>query len=411
MGRHQPGAARRDSGSESRSESHGEADDEPHREAGDDETGDDETGGAAAEPLMQLPLSARVAAVVGLGSLVAVAACTRGAAAGQPSGGRLDRAAVAALVAELRADERRDLKGVVVVIDGAVAAEEYFNGDNPDTLHDIRSAGKSITSLAVGIAIDRGLIPGVDARLSTLLPDPPAPDKAEIRLEDVLTMRSGLDADDENAESAGNEDRMDAAPDWLAFALRVPMKDRPGSTYSYASVNAFLAGAVVERASGGPLDEFARRHLFEPLGIAKTEWRRGPNNRTAGQGNLRLRLRDFARIGEVVLQDGAVETPQGRRQIVSRAWIRRSLEGIVPIAFRDPYADAYGYMWYFKQHTVGDRAIPVYFASGNGGNKIYVVPTHRMVVAITSSAYGRGYGQRRSQDILLRLLAATKAGP
>jgi CubicO group peptidase (beta-lactamase class C family) len=345
--------------------------------------------------------------IAGFAGLV-VMLSMREATAGQSSSAPVDRAAIAAMVAELRADEHRDLNGVLISIDGAIALEEYFNGERPDTLHDIRSAGKSVTSLAVGIAIDRGLITGVDARLPMLLSGPVAPDKVQIRLEDLLTMRSGLDADDENEQSPGNENRMDGAPDWLTFALQVPMKDAPGRTYSYASVNAFLAGAIVERATGGPLDEFAMRHLFEPLGITKTEWRRGPNNRTAGQGNLRMRLRDMARIGEMVLREGTVLTPQGERRIVSSAWIRRSLTGLVPIAFRDPYADAYGYMWYLKQHTIGNRTVTVHFASGNGGNKIYVVPAYRMVVAITSSAYGRGYGQPRSQAILLRVLTAMR---
>ena len=147
-----------------------------------------------------------------------------------------------------------------------------------------------------------------------LLSGPLAPDKEQIRLDDLLTMRSGLDADDESEQSAGHENRMDGAPDWLTFALQIPMKVAPGRTYSYASVNAFLAGAIVERATGGPLDEFATRHLFEPLGIAKTEWRRGPNNRTAGQGNLRMRLRDMARVGEIVLREGIVRTPRGERR-------------------------------------------------------------------------------------------------
>jgi CubicO group peptidase (beta-lactamase class C family) len=342
--------------------------------------------------------------------IIIIVVGTPGSATGGPPAAsvRIDRAALASLITELRADERRDLNGVFVSIDGATALEEYFNGEGSDTLHDMRSAGKSITSLAVGIAIDRGLIRGVDVPLTTLLPEPAAPDKARIKLEDVLTMRSGLDADDEVAESAGNEDKMDGAPDWLTFALMVPMKDTPGRTYTYSSVNAFLAGAVVERASGGPLDVFATKHLFEPLGITKTEWRRGPNNRTAGQGNLRMRLRDMARIGEMVLHEGTIGTGKSSRRVVSGGWIQRSLTGITPIAARDPYADSYGYMWYLKQHKVGARDVAVHFASGNGGNKIYVIPSLRMVVAITSSAYGRGYGQRRSQEILLRVLAAAR---
>lgn len=352
-------------------------------------------------------------AILLIASIAVASVLARHAAGQQPRSipEKVERAALTSLIAELRADERRDLNGVFVAIDGAPVLEEYFNGETAETLHDMRSAGKSITSLAVGIAIDRGLIRGVDVPLTTLLPDPPAPDKAAIKLVDVLTMRSGLDADDDRPESPGNEDRMDDAPDWLTFALRVPMKDAPGTTYLYSSLNAFLAGAVVERASGGPLDVFATKHLFEPLGITKTEWRRGPNNRTAGQGNLRLRLRDMARIGEMVLNGGKAGSGRDARQIVSRAWIERSLTAIVPIGASDPYADAYGYMWYSKRHTIAGRAIDVHFASGNGGNKIYVIPSHRMVIAITSSAYGRGYGQRRSQDILLRILAAVPAAP
>ena len=78
------------------------------------------------------------------------------------------------------------------------------------------------------------------------------------------------------------------------------------------------------------------------------------------------------------------------------------------ISDSDPYADFYGYMWYTKAEPVGAHNVEVHFASGKRGNKIYIVPSLRMVVAVTSSAYGQSHGQRRSQDILLKILAATK---
>ena len=96
----------------------------------------------------------------------------------------------------------------------------------------------------------------------------------------------------------------------------------------------------------------------------------------------------------------------GGRRVVSERWIRASLERRVRIEDADPYADAYGYFWYARTHRIAGRDIAVSFASGNGGNKVYVVPSYDLVVAITSSAYGRGYGQRRSQAILLAVLAA-----
>jgi CubicO group peptidase (beta-lactamase class C family) len=180
------------------------------------------------------------------------------------------------------------------------------------------------------------------------------------------------------------------------------MKGVPGSKYNYCSINAFLTGAIVENASHMPLDEFARVNLFEPLGIQDYRWRHVPINRITGQGNLSITTRDMAAIGELMLNDGVMN---GQR-LVSHDWIAESLASQVAISASDPYEDFYGYMWYTKAEPIDGHNIEVHFASGNGGNKIYVVPSLQMVVAITSSAYNTNYGQRRSQDILWRILAA-----
>lgn len=314
----------------------------------------------------------------------------------------VDAPAIETLFTELRSDERRDINGVLVVRDGRIVAEAYFNGADAESLHDMRSAGKSVTSALVGIAIDRGLLAGVEQRLVELLPPGLPPDKHAITLGHLLTMRAGLDADDEDAHAPGNEDRMDESSDWLAFAYATPMKWQPGERYVYSSLSAFLAGAVVEHAAQIPLAEFAERYLFGPLGITRYEWRRGPRGEGVGQGNLRLRLRDMARFGELFLGGGVYRG----KQIVSASWVRTSRSSLVPISAVDPYADAYGFMWYVKRHEVGARPVLVHFASGNGGNKIYIVPELGAVIAITSSAYGQPYGQRRSERVLLRILAA-----
>jgi CubicO group peptidase (beta-lactamase class C family) len=120
------------------------------------------------------------------------------------------------------------------------------------------------------------------------------------------------------------------------------MRAKPGATYVYASVNAFLVGAAIEKAAGVGLQEFAVRHLFGPLGITRFRWRRGPKSEGAGQGNLMLRLRDMAKIGELVLSRGVF----AKREIVSGRWLTNSLAPLVSIASVDRYADFYGYMWY-----------------------------------------------------------------
>lgn len=316
--------------------------------------------------------------------------------------GSINGAVLRSLFQSLASDPRKDIKGVVVLRQGKLVAEAYFNGDSRDTLHDIRSATKSITATLMGIAIEHRFIGSVEDSIAAYLPGLPQDGKQEITIRDLLNMRSGLDANDADPSTPGSEDRLDESNDWMKTVYAVPMKTQPGQNYVYCSINAFLAGAIIENASKMPLDVFAKQTLFDPLGIRDYEWRHVPLGRTTGQGNLRITTRDGAKIGELFLRGGK----RGDHQIVDRRWIEKSIANQVPISAVDPYADFYGYMWYSKAERVGDHTVRVHFASGNGGNKIYIIPSLDMVVAVTSSAYGHGYGQRRSQDILLKILSA-----
>jgi CubicO group peptidase (beta-lactamase class C family) len=321
-----------------------------------------------------------------------------------PSVSGVDPSALQSLYGEMTADSHRDLKGIVIVRDGHLVSEHYFNGDSARSLHDIRSATKSVTSLLMGIAIAKGAVKSVDDPIALYLPGLPRDGKEKITIKDLLTMRSGLDADDEDPMSPGNEATLDRSRDWIRTVYSVPMKRSPGSKYVYCSINAFLTGAIVENATRMPLDQFAKVNLFQPLGISSYKWQQVPIHRISGQGNFEITTRDEAAIGQMMLNDGIVN---GRR-VIDHNWVEKSIASQVLISDSDPYSDFYGYMWYTKTETVGDRAVETHFASGNGGNKIYMIPSLHMVVAITSGAYGHGYGQRRSQDILLKILAATQ---
>jgi CubicO group peptidase (beta-lactamase class C family) len=319
------------------------------------------------------------------------------------AGETFDTARVEMLFNDLERDPTRDLRGVVVTRHGCVKAERYFNGDSHQSLRDIRSATKSITSTLVGIAIQRRHLAGLDQPITNVLPAGMPTEQQRIRIRDLLTMQSGLDSDDDDPKSLGNEVRLDASSEWIPFAYAVPMKYAPGKRYVYSSLNAFLAGAVVEHASGMPLQHFAQEYLFGPLGITHFSWRRGPQGEGVGQGNLSISARDMTKIGNLFLNGGRI----GQRQVVNRAWVVEAISPLVSIAGQDPYADTYGYMWYTKRYDRGGRSIVVHFASGNGGNKIYVVPQYDLVVAITSTAYGKRHGQQRSEQILLQLLDTT----
>ena len=298
-------------------------------------------------------------------------------------------------------DSHGDLRAVVVLRNGAIVAERYYNGETAHTLHDVRSAGKSITALLVGAAVARGQL-ATTKTVGDYWPEVAGSPAGKVLIDDLLTMRSGLAAFDEDEQSPGNEDKLDAAPDPAAFVRGVPSATAPGSTYRYNSLGAYIAGRVVERASGADLEDVAAKALFAPLGITRWRWGRDVANHPKGQGNLSLRARDTAKIGQMVLDDGVVD---GKR-VIDTAWLHAALAPRVAIGAGDRYADSYGYFWYAKTQDIGGQKIAVHFASGNGGNKIYVIPARRMVVSIASGAYGKPYGQRRSEDILKAILKA-----
>ncbi|HVJ62994.1 MAG TPA: serine hydrolase [Tahibacter sp.] len=298
-------------------------------------------------------------------------------------------------------DAHDDLHSVIVIQGGRTRAEHYYHGADPQTLVDIRSAGKSVTSLLLGVALDQGAIKSLDAPVQRYWTDAAGSAVGSVRLENLLTMRSGLAADDDVDGLPGNEDRMDDADDPLSFARSIPSVEPEGSRYRYNSLAAYVTGVVIAQATGRNLEEFARKFLFEPLGMKRWEWQEDRSGQTKGQGNLFLTARDFARIGQLVLGDGVYE---GKR-IVSRRWIEQSLRPRVDISASDPFATGYGYYWYHRTYPVRGRPTDVYFASGNGGNKIYVIPDLDMVVSILSRAYGEGRGQRRSEAILKAVLA------
>lgn len=308
---------------------------------------------------------------------------------------------LSAVLSKFEQDSHHDLHAVVVIRDGKTLAEKYYNGGSNQTLVDVRSAGKSVTSLLFGIAMDQQAIEELTDPVKTYWTDAKDQAVGQVRLEDLLTMRSGLDADANNPKSVGNEDYMDASDDPLSFSLKVPLFEEPGTQYRYNSHAAYVTGIVIAQATGTGLEDFARVNLFEPLGIERLDWQEDRSGITKGQGNLFLTAPGFARIGEMVLNHG---TYNGQR-IVSTKWIRSSLKPRVDITQTESNAVGYGYYWFHQVYTVKDHPIKVYFASGNGGNKIYLLPDLNIVVAVMSRAYGQGYGHRRSEKILKAVLA------
>ena len=311
-----------------------------------------------------------------------------------------------ALDRAIDAGEFPKLGSVLVERGGAVLYERYVAGDAA-TLRDTRSVTKTITGLLVGAAIADGRLAGVDARVLPFFPERTVaradPRKAAITVEDLLTMSSILECDDWNDFSTGNEERMYLVDDWIGFALDLPARAFPswvarpeasphGRAYSYCTAGVFLLGQVVARAVGEPVEDYAQRRLFAPLGIGRVDWKRSPHGLAQTGGGLGLASRDLLRLARLTLDGGRV----GERPLLPREWIDRSLR---PHATIDESTE-YGYLWWLKDFGSPDRPAPAAYMSGNGGNKVMVFPTLDLAVVVTST----NYNQRGMHDVTDRLV-------
>jgi CubicO group peptidase (beta-lactamase class C family) len=330
-----------------------------------------------------------------------------------PSEVGLRQTTLAALVAKATADQHKDLESILVARNGRLVLEEYFNGANRDTLRDVRSVAKTITGTLVGIALHEKAIESLDTPVLSFFPahrdGPAVSKKGSMTVRHLLEMRSGLDADDwwEDARSPGTESRMEAASDRVLFAMQVPMAAAPGERWWYSSVNTLLLGRIVSVATDQDLEEYAKRKLFAPLGFGRHQWRRDPQGNVIPQGNLSIRARDLLKFGLLFQQRGVWRD----RRLVPEAWIdeatrsRSVLSPDPPTGLGDLYK-GYGYQWWTGEARSASSTHGFYFASGNGGQRVFVVPSLDLVVVVTNSAYNRSYAHRRAHDILGGVLAA-----
>jgi CubicO group peptidase (beta-lactamase class C family) len=301
----------------------------------------------------------------------------------------LDSTDVERLVGRVVDGTYPDVHSVLVYRHGRLVVEEYFYGYDRDRLHQLRSASKSIESTLVGIAIDRKLLRNEDELVMKRLPYAsylnPDSRKDSLKLRDLLTMRSGLECDDWNPASAGNEQKVYQSNDWVKFTLDLQMVSQPGAKGSYCSGNVKVAGRIVERASGKSLPVFAQENLFRPLGIRARDlkWNYTLNASNAATfAQLYMRPRDMLKIGMLFQQKGV----WNRNQVVSREWIERALAKWSTVGDQD-----YGYFWWHQWVNVAtpeaSKRIDMVLASGNGGQKIYIVPSLDLIVVMTGGNY------------------------
>lgn len=292
---------------------------------------------------------------------------------------------------------------VLISRQGKIAYEDYTDGLDSNTLRDTRSATKTVVSMLIGIAIDRGLIQSVADLVMPLFKDKqpvqnPDPRKDSITIEDLLTMSSILECDDSNQFSRGNEERMYLIEDWIRFALDLPIRAirnpnvSSSRNFSYCTAGTSLLGEVVQRVAKEPLQNFAKRTLFSSLAIEGEQWVYNPLGSAFAGGGLRLKSLDLLKLGQLYLDGGK----WNGTQIIPRWWVDESTKPQV-VVNQDT---EYGYLWWLRTFYSKGRKFKCQLMQGNGGNKICVCPDYNLVAVITSTNYSTT-GMHEQTDRLL----------
>jgi CubicO group peptidase (beta-lactamase class C family) len=285
------------------------------------------------------------------------------------------------------------LRSLLVSWRGTLVLERYVNGARRERAANIKSASKSVISALVGIAIEKKLIRDVRTPITTFFPELERDQderKRTITVEDLLTMRSGLEG-----TSNRNYGAWVQSANWVRHALARPMFARPGEMMEYSTGNTHLLSAILTRATGRSTWQFANETLAKPLGFTFAQWPRDPQGIYFGGNDMLMTPRQMIAFGELYLNKGRA----GGVQVVPERWVARSCAGRVREfrpgrAFFGPMGDRrYGYGWW-----VGDFGeYETCFAWGYGGQYIFVVPELDLVVAATSSTEvgeeRRGYRQ------------------
>ena len=273
-----------------------------------------------------------------------------------------------------------DVHGVLVIRKGYIVAEQYYSDDfTRDSLHRIYSCTKSITSAAIGIAIDEGYIDSVNQAVLEYFPEyvieNPDPLKETITIRHFLTMSAGLEwkemdytyDDDRNTFNQWLQ-----SDDLVKFVLDRPLIHNPGEEYDYSTGYSHVLSEIIEKSTGVQLDLFTDERIFQPIGITDYYWTRDKNGIPYGGHGLWLTPRDMAKIGYLYLKKGLWEN----KQIISEEWVLESSKKHIQQKYISDYY--YGYHWWV--HPTGR-----YSAVGYAGQWIYVIPEHEMVVVFTNN--------------------------
>lgn len=296
----------------------------------------------------------------------------------------------------------RDITSIVIIKNGKLLLEEYFNKYQRDSLHDTRSVGKSFASALMGIAIKDGYIKNENQKISEFYNLKTfknySSQKENVTIKSLLTMSSGFNGNDQDYESPGNEENMYPTDNWIKFTLDLPMtENKIGKIWNYFTAGAVLSGDILDQSVPKGLKNYADKKLFQPLGISNYNWQLTPQQKPSLAGGLRMNTLDLAKFGQLYKNNGV----WNGKTILNKDWIKKSFTNYFS---NTPDFEGYGYLFWRKVYTIGNKSFETYQSSGNGGNKIIIFKELPLVMVITAKAYNQPYSHSQVDKIVQEYL-------
>ena len=313
---------------------------------------------------------------------------------------------IEALNKEIAIYNLKEITSVVVIKDGKLLIEEYFNGADRSTLHDTRSAGKSFASTLMGIAIDNGYIKNENQTLDQYYDLKKYENynikKDQIKIKDLLTMSSAFEGSDANSNSPGNEENMYPTDNWVKFTLDLPIDPSKtnGGKWDYFTAGTIVLGDILDKKVPGGLEKFADEKLFRPLEIKDDQWQHTPQNVANTAGSLQMRSLDYAKYAQLYVNNGV----WNGRQILSKEWIEKTFSHQIQIPERNN--EFYSYLFWNKSFEYKGITHETYYCAGNGGNEFIIFKDLPIVIIITSKAYNKPYGHPQTERIVREFILA-----
>jgi CubicO group peptidase (beta-lactamase class C family) len=308
-------------------------------------------------------------------------------------------------------EEVKNVHSVLLVKNGKLVLDEYFYGNHRNGLHPIASDTKSVTSILVGIAVDRKQIHDLNQMLYEIFPEYTGTQwidqKYQITLKHTLTMTGGLDWDEWTHpywDARNSSFKLERSDSWIEYILNRETKKSPGKTFTYNSGLSILLGEIIRKSTGMYADKFAEKYFLGPLGISEYDWYRHGDGTIQTGGGLRLRPRDMAKIGYMMLKNGNWKG----KQIVSQKWAQESTKAQVSAG-----RYGYGYQWWRGKTIENNQIIDSYWAWGLGGQFIFVFPAMDLVVVFNGKVWKNPGNSKRAFNMLTKYVipAVMPPGP